>query len=395
MKLGRRIGLYVLVFSTLLLTTTGCLQGPTGAAGKDGKSVTDTLKVTIKDTLLLKDSSFIRDSIMTLSTCTQCHANSQLIVAKQYEWETTKHDTGSTWVGEGGNASCIACHNGNAFIFKLTSADSANVMANPTNANCRTCHKIHTKYDTTDFALVGDEKPVVSKNDKTVTFPDFGAGNLCVNCHQLRTSFMEDVKAGTGVEAINPNTTISSTAVMVGTDSIKFTATASRASNHYGAQAQIVSGMNMWLPNGGAPISLPSAHRTLIADGCVDCHMGATRVHTYQPQSSSCASASCHPGAVVGPRGKFDIDSVQTKVVALAKTVKDSLVSRKIATWDTTKVWPDPTGLGFGGKGKTFPVYVVGAYIDLGILLWDGSKGVHNPKYVTALLSGMITDLKK
>ncbi len=393
MKFGRRIGLYVLVFSSLLLTTTGCLQGPTGAAGKDGKSVTDTIY--IKDTLLTRDSSFIRDSIMTMTTCSQCHFNNQLIVSKQYEWEMTKHDTGTTWVGEGSNAACIACHNGNAFIFKLSSADSANVMANPTNANCRTCHKIHTKYDTTDFALVGDEQRVVSKNNSNLTFPDYGAGNLCVNCHQLRTNFLEDVKAGKGVEGINPNNSITSTAVMVGTDSVKFTATASRASMHYGAQAEIVAGAGLYLPNGGASLNLPSAHRTAIADGCVDCHMGSTRVHTYQPQASSCASASCHPSSIVGPRGKFDIDSVQTKTLVLAKQVRDSLVSRKIATWDTTKVWPDPTGLGFGGKGKTFPVSVVGAYLNLGVILWDGSKGVHNPKFVNGLLTGSIADLKK
>jgi|GEM_PF-1310079 hypothetical protein len=373
----------------------GCFQGPTGPAGKDGKSVVDTL-VKI-DTIKIIDSSFIRDTIFNLqANCAQCHANNQLIVAKQYEWETTKHDTGSTWRTEGAEAACMACHNGSAFIFTLTKADSANVLANPTNANCRTCHMIHTNYDTTDFRLVGGEKPVTAKFNGSL-LPDYGAGNLCTNCHQLRTSFMADVMAGTGTESINPNNTITSTATMVGTDSIKFAANASRASNHYGAQAQIIAGAGLWLPNGGASLNYPSAHRTAVADGCVQCHLGPNNVHTYKPEIASCNAVACHPGPMVGPAGPFDIDSVQTKVIVLEKAVRDSLISRNIATWDSTKVFPDPTGLNLSSaaKGKTFPVYVVGAFINLQTIMWDGSKGVHNIDYVEGLLNGSLVDLRK
>jgi hypothetical protein len=375
----------------------GCFQGPTGPAGKDGKTVIDT--IIIKDTLVSRDSSFIRDSVFNAITCSQCHANNQLIVAKQFEWQSSLHGEGETWVSEGGNASCIACHNGNAFIFKLTKADSANVLANPTNANCRTCHMIHTKYDTTDFALVGDEQPVKAKNSYPAVYPDMGAGNLCVNCHQLRTAFMPDLIAGTGTESINPNVNISRTAVMVGTDSVKFTATAARAADHVGAQAEIISGAGIWLPNGGAAIP-SSMHKNVVADGCVDCHLGPQRVHTYQPQIASCNTSACHLGiGTVGPAGKFDIDSVQTKVLALAKQVRDSLISRKIMTYDTSATaaepWPNPRGIVFAGKGKTFPLRVVGAYVNLQDILWDGSKGVHNAKFVLGLLNGSLADLKK
>ncbi len=392
-----------LVFRSILVAAvavglglvTGCFQGPTGPAGKNGTSVTDT--VIVKDTTRIIDSSFIRDTVFNLqANCAECHANNQLIVAKQYEWQTTKHDTGTTWMSEGGKASCMACHNGSAFIFTLTSADSANVMANPTNANCRTCHMIHTNYDTTDFRLVGDEKPVKSKNNYSVTFPDMGAGNLCVNCHQLRTAFMADLAAGKGTESINPNN-IAGTATMVGTDSVKFSTSAARANDHVGAQAQIISGSGMWLPNGGAAIQ-SSYHRNVVTDGCVQCHLGPNNVHTYLPEIAACNSSACHAGTeIVGPNGKFDIDSVQTKVIALAKQDRDSLISRGIATWDTTKVWPNPTGFGFSSpaKGKTFPLYVVGAFVNLQDILWDGSKGVHNAKFVEGLLNGSNTDLTK
>ncbi|MDD5672753.1 MAG: cytochrome c3 family protein [Chitinivibrionales bacterium] len=387
-----------------LSLVAGCFQGPAGPAGKDGTSVLDTLlikdtlviKDTLlkKDTVLLKDSSFIRDSVFALAKCSQCHNSNQLIVSKQYDWEGSLHDTGSTWRGEGSNASCIACHNGNAFIFALTKADSANVLANPTNANCRTCHQIHTTYTDSDFALVGKEAIVKSKNDYTVSFPDMGAGNLCVNCHQLRTAFMADLIAGKGTESINPNVNILKTAVMVGTDSAKFTATAARASDHVGAQAQIISGIGIWLPNGGAAIP-SSMHKTVVADGCVDCHLGPQKVHTYQPQIASCQAAACHGAFVAGPAGKFDIDSVQTKFLALAKEVRDSLMSRGIAKWDSTETWPNARGIVFNGKGKTYPIGVVGAYVNLQNVLWDGSKGAHNAKFTMGLLNGSLADLKK
>jgi hypothetical protein len=374
----------------------GCFQGPTGPAGKDGKSVVDTL--VLKDTIVIRDSSFIRDSVFQSITCIQCHANNQLIVAKQYEWQTTLHDTGSTWRGEGSNAACIACHNGNAFIFTLTKADSANVMANPTNANCRTCHMIHTHYDTTDFALVGGEQPVKAKNSYPAVYPDMGAGNLCVNCHQLRTAFMPDLLAGVGTESINPANPASTAKLNTTKDSVIFAANASRASDHVGAQAEIISGAGVWLPGGAT--SLPSSmHRNVVADGCVECHLGPQRVHTYQPQIASCQAAACHGAFVAGPYGKFDIDSVETQVVALAKQVRDSLISRKIMTYDTSATaaakWPDPRGVVFAGKGKTFSIAVVGAYVNLQNILWDGSKGVHNAKFVKALLNGSIADLKK
>lgn len=387
----------ILGAGALIMAISGCFQGPTGPAGKDGKSVTDTL---IKiDTLKIIDSSFIRDTIFNLqANCAQCHANNQLIVAKQYDWEGSLHDTGSTWKGEGGNASCIACHNGSAFIFTLTKADSANVEANPTNANCRTCHMIHTHYDTTDFALVGGEKPVKAKNSYPSVYPDMGAGNLCVNCHQLRTAFMPDLIAGKGTESINPANPASTAKLNATKDSVIFTATAARAADHVGAQAEIITGDGVWLPNGGAAIP-SSMHKNVVADGCVECHLGPQLVHTYQPQIASCQAAACHGVFVAGPNGKFDIDSVQTQVIALAKTVRDSLVSRGIMTYDTTATatakWPDPRGVVFAGKGKTFSVAVVGAFVDLQDVLWDGSKGVHNAKFVKGLLNGMIADLQK
>lgn len=351
----------------------GCLEGPQGPAG-----------VSVTDTLLINDT--------TLATCSQCHNNNQTIVAKKFEWQNTLHAVGETWEGDGNRATCIACHNGSAFIFDLSSEDSATVLASPTNANCRTCHKIHTTYSDSDFALVGDGEPVESKNIAGLNF-DFGKGNLCANCHQQRTNFMASVIAGTGTERVNPSNTITNTATMVGTDSIKFKATAARASNHYGSQAEILSGTGMWLPNGGAAIT-SSPHKTLVSDGCVQCHLGASNNHAFEPKVTACNTSACHGTFTAGPGGAFDLDSTQTEVTALAKIVRDSLLSRGILKLDTNYVFPDPMSIGFNGKGKTFSVAEVGAFVNLQAVLWDGSRGVHNAKFVKGLLNGSIADLQ-
>jgi hypothetical protein len=370
-----------LVFACLALAAfNGCnpFKGPTGPAGVNGANGTNGA-----------NGLNGKDGIDGSTKCEVCHANNQLIVSKEYQWSLSKHSEGTTFNSEGTNSACIACHNGAAFIFSLSHDDSVNVMANPVNINCRTCHKVHTKYDTTDMSLVGDEAPVKAKIDNSIVF-DYGAGNLCSNCHQLRTNWMADVMAGTGTEAINPNNTITSTAIMVGIDSIKFTATASRASDHYGAQAQIIAGKGIWLPDNSTPPQ--SFHRTVVADGCVDCHLGPERNHSYQPQLAGCNTAQCHSAPALK---NFDFDSVQTKVLALSKTLRDSLISKGIVTWDSTKVFPDPTGIVFNGKGKTFSKLVVGAFINLQDILWDGSKGVHNAKFVQYLLNTDIANLKK
>jgi len=242
-------------------------------------------------------------------------------------------------------------------------------MNNPTNANCYTCHQIHTTYSDSDWTLT-TVAPVTAIIDPAIKF-DFGKGNLCANCHQPRTLPIADVIAGK-----------STSASMVGTDSIKFTAKAARISGHYGAQVAVLAGVGAWIGSAWPAYTGENSHADNVTDGCVQCHM-SNQQHSFEPKVVACLD--CHAGAK-----SFDIDSAQTKFTALATELIDTLISRGIAKVDSAY----PIGYSFNGAGKTFPIAVVGAYTNWQLVMWDGSRGVHNNAYATYLLEQSLAAVK-
>jgi len=128
----------------------------------------------------------------------------------------------------------------------------------------------------------------------------------------------------------------------------------------------------------------------MVTDGCVTCHMakaygtqagGHTMNTSYEyhgdevPNMAGCES--CHSGIET-----FDINGLQTEVKTLLEELGAKLTDLELIT-DTGSVV----------KG-TYPSDQAGAIFNYKWIEEDRSYGVHNPKYVKALLKNSIEALQ-
>jgi nitrate/TMAO reductase-like tetraheme cytochrome c subunit len=283
--------------------------------------------------------------------CAACHNDSTLIAGKATQWADSTHGTGEAYL-RGTSASCAGCHSGGGFSLRIAAGqDPGQVTAgdpNPTRQDCRACHQIHTSYTGVDWALETTSAVNLFKIPGA-TF-DGGDGNLCAQCHQPRSN--APVPSGGQITGIS-----------------------SHWGPHHGPQSSVMLGVGGFTASPGAPAS----HYNLLGDTCVDCHMGgagANANHSYEPQLSVCKG--CHTTAT-----SFDVDGFQTHVQAQADAIKDELVSLGALSCSV-----DSEGV------ESCAPSVTSAPENVGKALWnwdiiakdDGSKGVHNPAYVQAML---------
>jgi hypothetical protein len=406
------------IFGFFLFVLPGC-QGPAGPAGKDGLTLHDTIHIydtTIKkdtiiqkdsmivrtrDTMVINDSTIIKDTIVRRDTtvkydtllmnpaCAVCHNNGQTLVEKQQEWAKTKHDTGSTWLSEGSNPSCQRCHNGAGYLaFVNKKPIGATDSLNTPNVSCRTCHMIHTKYDTTDWALT-NVAPIVLLSDPTKTV-DFGEGNLCGTCHQSRT---------------NPTTAIDTfTAANI--------AITNRWGGHHSPVANILGSTGGWETGDAGASKLSGVmHKAKTTNGCVHCHVSdeGGKNHLFDPtlagNVAACNNAACHTGSgamaikYTAAAGFIEgTDSVQVHFMNLMNQVRDTLVSLgalATANEDTTgksaavktAIAGAKTSLGgVSFVSVSVPKAVAGLAFNYSMCLEDKSEGIHNLKYERYLL---------
>jgi hypothetical protein len=318
------------------------------------------------------------------ANCIECHNNSQLIVSKQREWEQSKHgliDAGNSFDYAGTRSSCQPCHNGAIFpLWVKGDHDTASFYTlglynNNGNPNCRTCHSIHVKYDTTDWALT-TVVPVKLLLDSTVT-ADFGKGNICINCHQARTN-----------EAAN---------VAAAVDS--YTVTSTHWGPHHGPQVIVNMALGGY-EDASTGLAKPTTntHYPRVTDGCVQCHASKENYqdHRYLPVAATCNDANCHgAGGVVRKdivikdstsigvyydTTRFLVDSVQVFVNRLAHELRDTLVLRGACTNDAA------AALRVSPVAAKMPKATAGAVFNLMYVLEDKSKGIHNGPYELYLL---------
>ena len=312
-------------------------EGPTGPAGVDG-----------------------------VAKCGTCHSISTEIVAKQAQYQASTHATGGN-SERGGSASCAVCHASEGFRLALAGEEAVGI-SNPSQPNCRTCHNIHTNYDATDYAVVvtGSVEITSSMGDATETV-DFGKGSLCASCHRNRP-YGYALAVGGG----------------------DFEVTSSRFGPHHGPQGNILAGFGGYEVSGSLPYT-NGQHTTMITDGCTTCHMaeaygtqagGHTMKMGYEyhgsltPNTAGCES--CHSDIE-----DFDLDDTQTEVKALLSELAALLIEAKIMTEE-----------GGSAVTGTYSSDVAGARMNYQMCLEDRSNGVHNPKYVKALLTNSIESLK-
>jgi len=322
-------------------------QGPPGVAGVDGTDGIDGV-----------------DGLDGAEKCSSCHASNTDLYAKQIQYRNSVHATGGNF--ERNATSCAICHTHEGFLERLANGglSTAATIMDPTPINCRTCHMIHETFEIEDYALRVTE-PVDLINGGTV---DFGKGNMCINCHQSRPYDLPDMA--------NDSTEI----------------TSSRWGTHHGPQSSLIFGLGGYEISGSESYIIPVAHKDVIADGCITCHMatafgnsggGHTFSMTYESHGSEVdnvvACTECH-----GDIDDFNIEGSQDTIVALLGELEEILLDRGVLN-PNSGLWN--TG--------TYPTDLAGAALNYIFIEEDRSKGVHNFKYAKALLRNSIESLQE
>ncbi len=290
--------------------------------------------------------------------CIECHnLDAKYDVTIQYEGSV--HATGST-AARSSNTSCAPCHSNEGFVeTQYTGADkTVNGFAYPTRIDCGTCHSFHETLEMAeapDYALRTTD-PVellmyraAGMDPVTVDLGD--ASNLCANCHQPRTA--PPVDDGNGTAKV----------------------TSTHYGPHHGPQTTILKGIGGYqLPDVDYPNQTP--HST--GSSCVTCHMNESN-HTFEPTLASCNTTDCHNGDIT----TMTDNSRQILVENLLTTLGEKLLTAGLLEEDLE------TGEYHPVVG-TYGVDSVGALYNYETIVDDRSKGVHNFKYVEALLQNSI-----
>ena len=206
---------------------TGCTkEGPQGPAGSNGTNAA--------------------------ATCQECHNFSDTVVAKIFQYNASKHASGSTVI-ESSRTACAPCHSSQGFTETLASGldTTAAPITDAAPINCRTCHQIHKTYTNADWKLA-TTLPISLRIDHTINvnlLPNDASSNLCGKCHQARST--------------SPALTNASSDA----DSRKITS--NRWGPHHGPQLEILAGVGAFNIDTTGNMS---PHYKLV--GCIGCHGG-------------------------------------------------------------------------------------------------------------------------
>lgn len=297
-------------------------------------------------------------------TCIECHGPSTLLISRELQWAASQHAVGTAF--ERSTPECAGCHTSDGFreVIKTGNIVTEAPIQNPTGQNCRTCHLIHETYTGDDWKLTTDAPVTFTLNGET---HDFGKGNLCANCHQPRVPANYD-KLINGEDVVMSNF---------------------RWGTHYGVQSVILAGTGAYEIAGPETWGSTTQHQN-ISDGCVSCHMttafgtasgGHTMKLTYEYQGSTRdnvnACTPCHSGITsftqVGNKDEF---------ITLREEFKQALLDKNMI--DASE-YPVP---------GTYSADDAGVIMNWLLIRYDRSNGVHNPRYIKAIMKNSTAYLK-
>ena len=308
--------------------------------------------------------------------CTQCHTDNVTLFAKQVQYAQSTHRLGGNF--ERSEASCAGCHTHQGFIERMVDGvpeATADVM-DPAPINCRTCHQIHATYTSADYALTASG-PVTFKNESHGTF-DFGdqAGNLCAQCHQGR-AVNQPIPGGDDYEI-----------------------TSSRYGYHHGPQGNVIAGVGAVEFEGSKTITGgPTSHGNVAFNEgmCATCHMGEAfgeqaGGHTWKMtydyhgtiEDNVAGCNTCHDDF----EDFSEMGDVPGTVLGLMVQLEQRLVDIgvKVAMSEDYTIH----GLNVYAVRGTWPAEVAGAMLNWQMFAEDRSLGLHNPKYVKAVVQNSI-----
>jgi len=336
-----------MLLMVMALIAAGCTkEGPQGPAGQDGTNGTNGTNGT--------DGT---------AGCIQCHDDSQAIEAKVLQWETSGHATGGAYFENATN--CAPCHTSQGFLERMAAGTQATaaVIENPMPQNCYTCHNIHSTYTAEDLGLTYSAPVAFWFNPSGEATPDFGKGNLCSNCHQIRIP--------------NPFPTVGSTDT--------YTVTSSRYGTHHGPMSNMLGGFSGFEVPGSLPYS--NSPHTTVPDACVTCHLG-----TYDAEAmlgghnmkaniaSNCVS--CHPDGI-----ETEVETMQTEITGLLDQLATKLDEKGIRNPTSDLLAGDNGGNASSSNPANLSAVELGAWYNYKFVQEDRSLGVHNYKYAKALLT--------
>lgn len=315
-------------------------MGPAGADGNDGADGKDGADGNV--------------------TCLSCHSGTNM-ESKAAEFAMSVHSSGAIAVDyAGGRQSCARCHSHEGFtqftVFNAVLGD----ITNPSAWECGTCHGLHKSFESKDYALRAT-LPVIAVSDGTILDLK-GNSNLCGTCHQSREK--------------EPNKAIPGET---------FRITSPYYGPHYSTQANILLGVGLAEIPGAVAYPAPNSGKHLTQASCVGCHMAPFSKkqggHTFNPNLDACNS--CHGATDTN----FNYGGVQTEVEQLLEQLTEILVELKVIQYDEGSAHHAPIV-------GTYPMIQAQAFFNWKGIKEDRSLGVHNPKYVKALLQNSIKALE-
>lgn len=333
----------ILIVAAAFITACGTPgpQGPQGETGAQGPQGEPGPAMTVEDL-----------------TCTECHNDTSIISGKKANWQESLHGSGTAFIEEGGNKSCAGCHSGAAFSEMIAAGGNFSTLesgdADPTHQDCRTCHQIHVTYTGDDWAL--ETNAPVTLVVSGATF-DGGSGNLCANCHQARR-YMANFAAKDAAGVVIPG---------------QYAASA-RFNTHYSVQVDVLMGLGDFGVAGE-----PSAHYTKVENTCAGCHMGETDSHSFEPQVATCQG--CHEGIE-----DFNVDGFLTEFEEKYAQLEAALLAKGMIAKNEDGTFSTVPGTYEEGPAQALFFY--------NLVHEDGSEGIHNPTYFTALVDHALEVLK-
>lgn len=426
-------GIMVMAVSGLIFI--GCTkegpQGPAGANGKDGKDAA--------------------------STCTQCHAKAIVdaiateFELSKHEWGTAAfEEAGNPSCGPChlSKSFTFVCANNTpaTFTFDATAkkwvnnyaADNANALG---AINCFTCHsELHTTYGTSDLALTNTAPVSMTMwaGAKTIDIPaDSGIGNLCAKCHQPRPLTC-GYDAATRLLNYDSLKNFPTVLQYDSTTGAKNTGVkpSYRMHVHYGVVSAVYAGVGA-IEFAGSRSYESSKHTTVAS--CQDCHMaqpmyGIAGGHAFNMRNAKesalsssttwnfagCNQTDCHGASPINATsGLFKDTRTEIKGLldALALKINACGGGHDILHADATSsnLWAGVTTKNYdgyldiydassnpagywkmNGTAPKFPKLLnvqVGALINFQFCLREYSLGIHNYKYVKAILVNTVEAL--
>jgi len=337
---------HMLLMVAVVFLASCVKEGPAGLAGLDGTNGTDGA-----------DGADGQDGSVT---CMACHTGTT-IAARQFEYAISGHNA-AVYLEYTSSApyfaSCAECHNGTGFIAKQTQGAEyeAMLLIDPDKINCTACHPLHSTFTYNDFGFrVTDAVDMVGGS-----FNKDDGSNLCATCHQTRRP--------------EPN---------IDVPGETYNITSTHYGPHHGPQANLFAGVGFAEIAGSFdyPVAGSTAHTSQTS--CVTCHMGdfdnQQGGHSFSPSLESCQA--CHATS------SFDYSGKQTVTEEQLHELRGLLITLGVVEYVIADEAYEPVV-------GTHPMVQVQGFFNWVGIEEDRSLGVHNPKYVSALLLNSIEAMK-